>query len=202
MKFGNENGHAAEWQTLSREMHFEDANLAVATEMVSSPGSSIVRRWTVAHRKAAVVIAPLTAEGKLLLIRQERIPIRAAIWEVPAGQIDESGPRDLCALETGALRELREETGYQLSARGALIPLGDYFSSPGFTDEQGFFFLAQNVEPSPNGSAHTDSESILDCREFTPAEIARMIVQNELRDANTLSICAKLVAHGFLALHD
>ena len=40
--------------------------------------------------KAAVVIAPLTAEGKFVLIREERIPIRAAIWSFPAGQIDES----------------------------------------------------------------------------------------------------------------
>ena len=31
----------------------------------------------------------MTPDGRLLLIRQERIPIRAAIWEFPAGQIDD-----------------------------------------------------------------------------------------------------------------
>lgn len=199
MKFQQECERVDGWKTLARETHFENANLAVASEEVSSPGSTS-RRWTVVHRKPAVVVAPMTADGMLILIRQERIPIRAAIWEVPAGQIDEPGRPELHVLQTAALRELREETGYELSARGSLISLGDYFSSPGFTDEQGYFFLAQDVEPSSDGSAHTDSEAILDCRAFTPAEITRMITENELRDANTLSICAKLLARGFLVL--
>ena len=42
------------------------------------------------HRKPAVVIAPMTREGEIVLIREERVPIRAAIWEVPAGQIDDA----------------------------------------------------------------------------------------------------------------
>ena len=31
----------------------------------------------------------MTAEGNFVLIRQERIPIRKAIWEMPAGQVDQ-----------------------------------------------------------------------------------------------------------------
>ena len=40
------------------------------------------------HRKAAVIIAPMTRDGRIVLIRQERIPVRAAIWEMPSGQLD------------------------------------------------------------------------------------------------------------------
>ena len=53
----------------------------------------------------------MTSEGKIILIRQERLPVRAAIWEVPAGQIDDSKDPDMSAIEAVALRELREETG-------------------------------------------------------------------------------------------
>ena len=49
------------------------------------------RAWTIVHRKAAVVVAPMTRDGKIVLIHQERIPIRQAIWEMPSGQIDRSG---------------------------------------------------------------------------------------------------------------
>ena len=41
----------------------------------------------------------MTADGKLVLIRQERIPIRTDIWEVPGGQIDEAGEIDSAAIE-------------------------------------------------------------------------------------------------------
>jgi ADP-ribose diphosphatase len=189
-----------DWETISRQIDLELDHLAVATEEVRTPRSRRVRRWTVVHRKAAVVIAPMTADGKLVLIRQERIPIRTDIWEVPAGQIDQPGAPDTSVLEDVGLRELREETGYGLAPNGKLLPLGYFFSSPGFTDEHGYFFLALNVQPAAGGPAHQESESILECREFAPAEIVRMIANNEIRDANTLSICARLSARGFFSL--
>ena len=118
------------------------------------------------HRKAAVIIAPMTRDGRIVLIRQERIPVRAAIWEMPSGQIDTAAE----TVEQIALRELREEAGYQLAEDGELIALGDYFSSPGFTDERGYFFLARPVEPIAN-YVRDESESILDCRAFSVPEI-------------------------------
>lgn len=142
----------------------------------------------------------MTPEGEIILIRQERIPIRAAIWEMPAGQIDESKTPDLAAIKTVALRELREETGFELLEGGELISLGDYFTSPGFTDERGYFFLARPVRSCADGHAHDESESILDCRPFSASELRRMIDQNEIRDANTLGIFARLVARGLLPL--
>ena len=143
----------------------------------------------------------MTRDGKLILIRQERIPIRTAIWEMPAGQIDGTTEPDEAAIEAVALRELREETGFELASNGELLPLGYYFSSPGFTDERGYFFLARPVEQSAGGHAHNESESILDCRSFSADEISRMISKNEIRDANTLSLCARLAARGFLSLN-
>jgi ADP-ribose pyrophosphatase len=150
------------------------------------------------HRKAAVVIAPITQEGKIVLIRQERIPIHEAIWEMPSGQIDNHNANQV-EIKQVALRELREEAGYELAEDGKLIALGHYFSSPGFTDERGYFFLARPVVACPN-YLRDESESILDCRAFTISEIRRMIAENDIRDANTLGICAHLAARGFISL--
>ncbi len=188
------------WETICRTRHFENKNLAVTTEIVRTPSRPKGKEWTIVHRKAAVVIAPMTRDGKLVLIRQERIPIRAAIWEMPAGQVDDLAKPNAASLQNVARRELREETGYQLAVAGELIALGDYFSSPGFTDERGYFFLAHPVEISPGGQAHEESEAILDCRAFSAQEIAAMIARNEIRDANTLGICARLAARGLLTL--
>jgi hypothetical protein len=85
-----------------------------------------------------------------------------------------------------------------LSKDGELIALGHYFSSPGFTDERGFFFLARPVEPCA-AYARDESEAILDCREFSIEELRCMIAANQISDANTLSMWARLVAGGFLS---
>ena len=105
-------------------------------------------------------------------------------------------------MEQVALRELREEAGYELAKDGELVPLGHYFSSPGFTDERGYFFLARPVQPCKEGPARDEGESILDCREFSVAEIRRMIAENEIRDANTLSIWARLWARDLLPVKE
>ena len=102
------------WETVTSETHFETPHLTVATDEVRTPTQPGPRRWSVVHRKPAVVIAPLTREGKFVLIREERIPIRAAIWSMPAGQIDETLEPNEATVREVARRELREETGYEL----------------------------------------------------------------------------------------
>ena len=192
MKRGN-------WETVSSQRHFVNSHVEVVTDHVQTPTRSQPRLWTIVHRKPAVVIAPMTQDGKLVLINQERIPIRQAIWEMPSGQIDNGDKRGSETTEQVALRELREEAGYELAKDGQLISLGHYFSSPGFTDERGYFFLVRPVVPCPN-YVREESESILDCRPFTISEIRRMIAESEIRDANTLGICARLAARGFISL--
>jgi ADP-ribose pyrophosphatase len=188
-----------EWEVISSQICFENKNVAVVAEEIRSPARRDPRPWTVVRRKKAVVVAPMTADGKLILIRQERIPIRAAIWEVPAGQIDDELETDDSEIAAVGLRELREETGFEMAEGGELIPLGDYFTSPGFTDEQGYFFLARPVREAAGGHSRDESESILDCRAFDPEELREMIANNEIRDANTLAICARLLARGLLS---
>jgi ADP-ribose diphosphatase len=192
MKGGN-------WKTISSERHFANRNLEVVTDRVQTPARPDPRVWTIVHRKPAVVIAPMTRDGKIILIRQERIPIRQAIWEMPSGQIDDHNA-DEDKIKDTALREVREETGYELAPDGQLISLGYFFSSPGFTDERGYLFLARPVQPCKEGSHHEEGESILDCREFIVEEVRRMIAENDICDANTLCICAMLAARGHLSL--
>ena len=187
------------WEIVSAKSCFKNKNVEIVEEEIRSPAKPEPRSWTVARRKRAVIIAAMTAEGGLILIRQERIPVRAAIWEVPAGQIDDESETDADEIAAVALKELREETGFELAEDGDLIPLGDYFTSPGFTDERGYCFLARPVRESAEGHSREESESILDCRAFTADEIRDMIASNEIRDANTLAIWSRLLARGLLS---
>ncbi|HEY3664275.1 MAG TPA: NUDIX hydrolase [Chthoniobacterales bacterium] len=183
------------WKTLGSEIHFQTPHMTVATDEVRTP-TQASRKWSVVHRKPAVVIAPLTAEGKFVLIREERIPIRAAVWAMPAGQIDDSLEPDEAAIQKVARRELLEETGYELAPAAEMLSLGHFFTSPGMTDEHCYLFLARPVRKSAGGAQHDATEAIVDCREFAADVVRQMIADGEICDSNTLSIWARLIATG------
>ena len=184
------------WRTHAREKLFANNYLSVEMVTVTSPTRPKPFTWTVCHRKAAVVVAPIAADDRLILVRQERVPIRATIWEFPAGQIDDTAEPE--AIHATGLRELREEAGYELAAGGELISLGHFFPSSGFTDEHSHLLLAKPVVPHPHGHEYDEHEAISECRAFTPMELKAMIASGEVRDANTLAGFARLVAMGFL----
>ncbi len=186
------------WQTLNDETVFANPFLEVHRVSLTSPTRSKPFFWTVCHRKAAVVVAPRLADGRFLLVRQERAPIRATIWEFPAGQIDEATDHDQAAIHATGLRELREESGYELAPGGELVSLGHFFPSCGFTDEHSHLLVARPVIPSPRGQELDANESISEARAFTSEEFRAMIASGEVRDANTLAAYARLSAMGLL----
>jgi ADP-ribose pyrophosphatase len=192
MRFTNLLRSEEGWETRSTSIEFQGDHLSVVNAMVKTPSQDELKPWTIVHRKAAIVVAAQTVDGKFLLVRQERVPIHASIWETPAGQIDSESPDD-SEIEHAALRELHEETGFELAPGGEMISLGHYFTSPGFTDEHCYFFLARPVQRAPV-HVREPGESIVDCRAFTAAELSEMVARNEVRDANTLSICARMAS--------
>lgn len=179
------------WTTLREKDLCVTPWLRVAEEMVATPSRPGGIRWIVSHRPPASVVAPRTVDGHYLLIRQERVAVRRTIWEFPAGQRDPGA-----SFEETALRELAEEAG--VVCQGALVSLGFFFSSVGFTDECCHLFLATDVVPRGQGAAHEEAETILDIRAFSPKELAAMIASGEIVDSNTLAACARLQARGML----
>jgi ADP-ribose pyrophosphatase len=183
-----------DWQILEINSLFRNPYLEVFQERVILPGEVRIREWTVVRRKQAVVIAPVTEEGKFVLIHQARIPVRKMLWEFPAGQIDDSFQLGVEMIREAALRELTEETGYSLSTGGELTYLGHYYSSQGFCDETPHLFLARPVQVSGLGRRPDDSESIVECREFSLEDLSSMIADSVIQDANTLAMFARLSA--------
>lgn len=187
------------WKAVREEMVFSSPHLQVLAVEVTTPTRTTPRHWTVVQRKAAVIIAPMTRDGDLILVQQERIAVRQTLWEFPAGQIEADGfSGEANVIRQTALRELREETGYELADGGELVPLGHFYPSVGFTTECGHLLLAKPVVPAAGGAAHDADEAITDCRSFTPSELRAMIARNEICDANTLAAFARLTALALL----
>jgi ADP-ribose pyrophosphatase len=186
------------WRLLEARTLFQNSHLEVRQEKVTIGGTTTSRDWTVVHRKKAVIVCPVTQEGRFVLIHQARIAVQKWIWEFPAGQVDDSMDPDPALLQATALRELSEETGYELSSGGELINLGHYYASPGFTDEQQYLFLARPVRATENGAQIETSEVIAEAREFTLEQLRSMVAKNIVQDANTLALFARLCARGLI----
>jgi 8-oxo-dGTP pyrophosphatase MutT (NUDIX family) len=196
MKFHRSLTDPKGWRVRRETVCLDTPHLQVVETEVETPARPAGCSWTVVHRKAAVVVAPITSQGHLVLVRQERIAVRGTLWEFPAGQIDEAGEIETARVLETAFRELREETGCQLSPGGEMIPLGMFHSSVGFTDEHAYLWLARPVQQAGRRPGATGDEAIVACRTFTRDEFLTMIATGEIHDANTLSTFARLVAMG------
>jgi len=186
------------WETLEGREVFANPYVQVQLLKVRTPTRPGGVEWTVVHRKAACVIVPVLEDGRFLLIRQERVPVRQAMWEFPAGQIDEGDATSPETVARNGIRELREETGYEPSPQAAVKSLGFFFSSQGFTDEMCHLLRVEPVVPSADGCRHDGDEAITGCRAVTLEELRAMIAGNEIRDANTLAAFARMSALGLL----
>jgi ADP-ribose pyrophosphatase len=120
-----------------------------------------VERWEGGEREVvrhpgACCVAGFTSDGKVVLVRQRRESLRAALLEIPAGILDREGESPA---ECGA-REFLEETGYRASE---LNPLGVFHSSPGVSDERMVLFTATaEREAEPEGGIEVVRMSLED----------------------------------------
>ena len=153
---------------------FRGRVFSVSRHAAAEPGGiSVVRE--VIHHGGSAVILPLLEDGRVLLIRQFRLPADSFLWELPAGSLDR-GETPLRA----ARRELAEETGYRSSAWRKLI---EFFPSPGFLDEKMTLFLAEKVRP---GEPSPESDERIRVRSFPAAEWQDMVRSGQIRDGKTL----------------
>lgn len=139
-----------------------------------SDGSTMSRE--VIKHPGAVVILPVLDDGRICLIRNYRISIDQELLELPAGTLEPPEP----PLET-ARRELIEETGYRCKE---LVPLCEFYMSPGILDEHMYCYLATGL--TLGDPARERGEQISNYP-VTIAELAKLLRTGQIIDSKSLS---------------
>lgn len=144
---------------------------------VKHPGGKVLTREVVRH-PGAVVIVPITDDGRLVLVRVFRVAVGKAgefLVECCAGTLEPPEKPANCAK-----RELIEETGYTAAT---MTPLGWFHTTPGLTDEKMHAFVARGLTHVGQDLEEDESIEVL----VVPiAEALDMIRRGELRDAKSM----------------
>jgi len=143
--------------------------------------------WLCVRHPGGALAVPVTADRKLVLVRQYRFAVQGRLLEFPAGTVE---PQE--SPEVTIKREIAEETGYRAHR---WQKLGQFFLAPGYSDEIIYAFLAQDLELldlPPAQDADEDIETVL----MTPQALEQAILNGDAVDAK--SICAFFMARAFL----
>lgn len=138
------------------------------------PSGKIATREVVQHPGGVGIVA-VTEEDEIILVRQYRKAIDAAIYEIPAGKLDPGEEPRTCGL-----RELSEETGMTAET---FEYMGFIYPSPGFTDEVTHVYLAKGLA---QGADHPDEDEFLDIEKMPFEKAYDMVMNGEINDAKSV----------------
>ena len=169
-----------EEKTIKKETIYEGKILNLRRDVVQAVGGEATRE--VIEHNGAVAMVALTDDGKVIMVKQYRYPMRKVILEIPAGKIDK-GETDP---DEAAARELKEETGY---TAGRMEKMGKIYPSVGYSEEGIELYLCRDLVP---GETDMDEDEAIDIEEYDFDEACRMAESGEIRDAKT--VCALLMA--------
>jgi len=146
---------------------------------VEGPDGERHQRFVVRH-PGAVVVVPIEDDGEhVLLVRQYRAAVDGDVLEVPAGKRDVDGE----APEATAHRELEEEIGHRPRT---LVPLAEFYNTPGFCDEYTYLYAAVGLEELAQRNTQTAEEAAMQIERIALADVPRMIADRDLVDAKSI----------------
>ena len=127
----------------------------------------------------AALAVPITADNKVILLRQYRFAVSRYLLEFPAGTL-EIGETPINSIK----REIQEETGFKAERWDEL---GSLVNAPGYSDEVIHLFLARDLsklKSEVKGDLDEDIEVLI----MEPKELDNLIASgDEILDAKTVT---------------
>ena len=161
------------WRLRAWRYVFESRWFNVRQDDVTLPGGLEIQYHSVEHPRWVMVV-PVLDDGRVVMERVYRWPLKAWTLECPSGGCDGEPS------EAAARRELEEETGYRA---GALVHLGDFAATNGHSDERFDVYLATDVREG--GELRREPTEQIEVELIPLAELRDAALRGELPDAPT-----------------
>ncbi|MFF4244965.1 NUDIX domain-containing protein [Streptomyces sp. NPDC001822] len=182
-----------EWQVTETVTPFTGNKTSVRTDGVVMPDGSVHNRDYQVHPGSVAVLA-LDEEGRVLVLRQYRHPVRQKLWEIPAGLLDVPGENPLHA----AQRELYEEAHVKAEDWRVLT---DVYTTPGGSDEAVRVFLARDLSEAEGERFEvSEEEADMEHARVPLDELVRSVLAGDLHNnclvVGVLSLTAAFAGDG------
>jgi ADP-ribose pyrophosphatase len=161
-------------ELLSSRRVYDGRVVSLRVDKISLPSGRVTEREIVEHGGAVGVVA-IGDDGDVLLVRQFRSALGAPLLEIPAGTLGEGEEPLACAL-----RELEEETGY---SAGQMEKLYAFYSSPGFSNERIWLFLATDLSPGPQ---RLETDEIIEVVKLPLSTALEMVAEGDVCDGKSI----------------
>jgi ADP-ribose pyrophosphatase len=172
------------WKIKESELMLNNKWIRVRRDTCVLPSGQIIDDYYLWEGNHFVMVFGLTKNEQVVLVRQYKHGAQDIVVELPAGVIDDSDDDPLAA----AVRELREETGYEAEAYTCLAKL---FIASAKATTIAYLYLATGLELVT--SPQPDSQETIESLHVSLPELVQMIDAGEILDVNS-------VATTFLAL--
>lgn len=158
--------------------------LTFSVDTVERADGTRAQREVIGHPGAVAIVA-LTDDGRVLLVRQFRLPASRVMLEIPAGTLDADPttgtPEDPLA---AAERELEEETGFRA---GSWELLTSFWTAPGFATELMHLYLARDLVPVVEDRRGPEEDERLVVEALPWQEAVAAVERGEIADAKSIA---------------
>lgn len=136
---GKPQGLKLGWRVLETAYPFENEIYKLRNDRIQVEGNGETS-YAYLERADAIIVVPVTNDGRIVLLRQYRYPVDEWCWEVPAGGSHDTGD---APLEDVVLKEMEEEIG---ATCAKIEHIAFFYSSNSMSDEKCHVYLATGVE--------------------------------------------------------
>jgi 8-oxo-dGTP pyrophosphatase MutT (NUDIX family) len=162
------------WTVRERRPIYQSPWVSLELDLVELPDGSRLEHHVVRVTPSAGVLL-VDPERRVLLLRRHRFITQHWSWELPMGRLEASED-----VESGAARELLEETGWRA---GRLESLVDFDAIPGLSDHH-LYILAGTL---PERVAEpTDPHEAVELAWFDTAQLRDLLVEGTIPDGPSL----------------
>lgn len=163
------------YKRVKRDLIHKGRIIDLYSDTIELEGGKLTNFDFILHRGAAAMV-PVDNDGRILMVRQYRNAVDQYTLEIPAGGLNAEEDMETCAI-----RECEEETGYKA---GKVFHLFDLYTTVAFSNEKIGIYYTTDITPSRQ---NLDEDEFLNVERHSVDELIGMILNGKIVDAKTIA---------------